>query len=354
MHTHIYRIKEERSTERKRKRITRIEADSSRTSANGRRSLLFFPFLGLLLRLPVSRERPRDSGSCPVQLSPFRPVGGAVPFPSGRFSGELFSRDGRKRGRVAGSPIGTGQEARARHGRAATFPIPRADGHRQSETAHEILHGENLRVRAAFPLIATRGNRPFRSRGGTWTVRCNHVHVVSIRQFLPPPPPPPSLFYSILFHRRRVLPFVRLPFYSAIFAPLSLSLFLSWIRSYLMYGTPPSSAGRTLVRLVFDADHSPLSCGSARFPRSNRSLRLYKRARVRGPRIRGENSLSRLDPAGWDLRAYVRTYVACTEENVFTGPPRAPPVVVLSLRRWRAAGLACVELGNCGGTDFVS
>lgn len=101
IHAHTYRIKEERSTQRKRKRITRIEADSSRTSANGRRSLLFFPFLGLLLRLPVSRERPRDSGSCPVQLSPFRPVGGAVPFPSGRrFSAELFSRDGRKRGRV--------------------------------------------------------------------------------------------------------------------------------------------------------------------------------------------------------------------------------------------------------------
>ena len=304
MHTHIYRIKEERSTERKRKRITRIEADSSRTSANGRRSLLFFPFLGLLLRLPVSRERPRDSGSCPVQLSPFRPVGGAVPFPSGRFSGELFSRDGRKRGRVAGSPIGTGQEARARHGRAATFPIPRADGHRQSETAHEILHGENLRVRAAFPLIATRGNRPFRSRGGTWTVRCNHVHVVSIRQFLPPPPPPPpSLFYSILFHRRRVLPFVRLPFYSAIFAPLSLSLFRGYDHtlctarhrhpqgghSFVWYSTLTTRHFRADLR----ASLVPTACISARV------------CVVHGyeERIR---SLASILPAGIYVRTYVR------------------------------------------------
>lgn len=263
----------------------------------------------------------------------------------------------RARGRVVGSPIGTGQETRARHGRAATFPIPRADGHRQSETAHEILHGENLRVRAAFPLIATRGNRPFRSRGGTWTVRCNHVHVRSAYRFanfssfllllL-------LLFYSILFHRRRVLPFVRLshPAPRDFRAPPSLSLFLSWLRSYLMYGTPPSSAGRTLVRLVFDADHSPLSCGSVRFPRSNRSVRLYTRARVcvRGPRIRGENSLSRLDPAGWDLRTYVRTCRA--QRKMFLRDRRGPRTspVVLSLRRWRAAGLACVELGNCAGT----
>lgn len=216
----------------------------------------------------------------------------------------------RARGRVVGSPIGTGQETRARHGRAATFPIPRADGHRQSETAHEILHGENLRVRAAFPLIATRGNRPFRSRGGTWTVRCNHVHVRSAYRFanfssfllllL-------LLFYSILFHRRRVLPFVRLshPASRDFRAPPSLSL--SWLRSYLMYGTPPSSAGRTLVRLVFDADHSPLSCGSVRFPRSNRSVRLYTRARVcvRGPRIR-IRSLASILPAGIYVRTYVR------------------------------------------------
>ena len=253
---------------------------------------------------------------------PFGPLAGPFRSPLAGSPPSCFQETGEREAEFAGSPIGTGQEARARHGRAATFPIPRADGHRQSETAHEILHGENLRVRAAFPLITTRGNRPFRSRGGTWTVRCNHVHVVSIRQFLPPPPPPPSLFYSILFHRRRVLPFVRLPFYSAIFAPLSLSLSLSWIRSYLMYGTPPSSAGRTLVRLVFDADHSPLSCGSARFPRSNRLLRLYKRARVRGPRIRGENSLSRLDPAGWDLRAYVCTWRA--QRKMFLRDRRGP------------------------------
>ena len=150
---------------------------------------------------------------------PFGPLAG--PFRSPLAAGSppsCFQETGEREAEFAGSPIGTGQEARARHGRAATFPIPRADGHRQSETAHEILHGENLRVRAAFPLIATRGNRPFRSRGGTWTVRCNHVHVVSIRQFLPPPPPPPSLFYSILLRDFRPFP--------------SLSLSLSLFRGY--------------------------------------------------------------------------------------------------------------------------
>lgn len=202
------------------------------------------------------------------------------------------------------------QETRATprtFGRA--FPIPRADGHRQSETAHEILHGENLRVRAAFPLIATRGNRPFRSRGGRgpWTMQPR----------IDSPPISPSsssssFLYSILFHRRRVLPFVPLPSCSdprSFRAPLSLSFALSWIRSYLMYGTPPSSAGRTLVRLVFDADHSPLSCGSARFPPTNLVWSSVC-ACIRGPSTdgRGENSLSRLQilPVGIYVRAVHR------------------------------------------------
>lgn len=175
---------------------------------------------------------------------------------------------------------------------------------------------------------------------------------VSIRQFLLLPPPPlPFLFHFIPSSSRA--PFrSSLPSCSPRFSRPSLPLSLSWLRSYLMYGTLPSSAGRTLVRLVFDADHSPLSCGSVRFPRSNRSVRLYTRARVcvRGPRIRGENSLSRLDPAGWDLRTYVRTCRA--QRKMFLRDRRGPRTspVVLSLRRWRAAGLACVELGNCAGT----
>ena len=78
LHAIIQRGRRRRGRQQERKSgIIRIEADSAATeppSANGRRSL-FFPSFGLLLRLPVSRERPRDSGSCPVQLSPFRPAG---------------------------------------------------------------------------------------------------------------------------------------------------------------------------------------------------------------------------------------------------------------------------------------
>lgn len=263
----------------------------------------------------------------------------------------------RARGRVVGSPIGTGQETRARHGRAATFPIPRADGHRQSETAHEILHGENLRVRAAFPLIATRGNRPFRSRGGTWTVRCNHVHVRSAYRFanfssfllllL-------LLFYSILFHRRRVLPFVRLshPAPRDFRAPPSLSLFRGYDHTLCTARHRHPQGGHsfvwysTLTTRHFRADPCASLVPTARYG--------CIRARacvcvVHGyeERIR---SLASILPAGIYVRTYVRTCRA--QRKMFLRDRRGPRTspVVLSLRRWRAAGLACVELGNCAGT----
>lgn len=238
--------------------------------------------------------------------------GRSVPlWPVLRGESRPFSRDGRKNGREAefvGSPIARD----ARHATDIRPRIPYSSRGRPStkrKTAHEILHGENLRVRAAFPLIATRGNRPFSSRGGRgpWTMQPR----------IDSPPISPSsssssFLYSILFHRRRVLPFVPLPSCSdprSFRAPLSLSFALSWIRSYLMYGTPPSSAGRTLVRLVFDADHSPLSCGSARFPPTNLVWSSVC-ACIRGPSTdgRGENSLSRLQilPVGIYVRAVHR------------------------------------------------
>lgn len=68
--------------------------------ANGRRSPLF-SILRLLLRLPVSRERPRDSGSCPVQLSPFRPAG---PFRSLAVRPSFAER--RTRARLSGESSG--------------------------------------------------------------------------------------------------------------------------------------------------------------------------------------------------------------------------------------------------------
>lgn len=141
-------------------------------------------------------------------------------------------------------------------GRTA-FPIPRADGHRQSETAHEILHGENLRVRAAFPLIRTRGNRPFRSRGERVDpgVRCNAVPIDSVRSS-------PLPFYSSVVACWCSLSPSPRPMHAAFRAAPSLAAADGRRGSYLMYGTPPSSAGRTVVRLVFDADRSPLSCGS--------------------------------------------------------------------------------------------
>lgn len=217
------------------------------------------------------------------------------------------------------------------------FPIPRADGHRQSETSHEILHGENLRVPAAFPLIRTRGNRPFRSRGerGPRATRCNNIVVVCIDSF--------TLFSPFLFHHRRVLPFLPSSFVSCDFRasstihafclaliPLRYHFLFSFSLHLCLSFSPASVSVDTIIPYVQHAtvirradtrsfgirraDHSLLSCGSARFPHPNHSVYIRARRTV----VHGYERI-RLSPRSDRLGS---TYVPCTVENVFTSPLR--------------------------------
>ena len=309
--------------------MNRGRLSGDRTSANGRRSLFFPSFVSSFAFLSRVRDlETADRVRCNYPPSGRR--GRSVPW-----SVRSFVRPGLCRevnaSRVC-SPIGR-QRAGGEHSVHSSsdshtaFPIPRADGHRQSETSHEILHGENLRVPAAFPLIRTRGNRPFRSRGerGPRATRCNNIVVVCIDSF--------TLFSPFLFHHRRVLPFLPSSFVSCDFRAsstlhafcvtliplryhflfslsLSLSLSLSvslslphpcpWTRSYLMYSTPPSSAGRTLVRLVFDA------LTTRYFRVDLRASLIPTTSYIYVPVVPWSTATrefaSRLDPTGWDLR----------------------------------------------------
>ena len=308
--------------------MNRGRLSGDRTSANGRRSLFFPSFVSSFAFLSRVRDlETADRVRCNYPPSGRR--GRSVPW-----SVRSFVRPGLCRevnaSRVC-SPIGR-QRAGGEHSVHSSsdshtaFPIPRADGHRQSETSHEILHGENLRVPAAFPLIRTRGNRPFRSRGerGPRATRCNNIVVVCIDSFtlfspffIPSSsraPFPPVLVrfmrFSRFFHTTRLLcrshPFA-LPL-SLLTLSLSLSLSVSlslphpcpWTRSYLMYSTPPSSAGRTLVRLVFDA------LTTRYFRVDLRASLIPTTSYIYVPVVPWSTATrefaSRLDPTGWDLR----------------------------------------------------
>ena len=325
--------------------MNRGRLSGDRTSANGRRSLFFPSFVSSFAFLSRVRDlETADRVRCNYPPSGRR--GRSVPW-----SVRSFVRPGLCRevnaSRVC-SPIGR-QRAGGEHSVHSSsdshtaFPIPRADDHRQSETSHEILHGENLRVPAAFPLIRTRGNRPFRSRGerGPRATRCNNIVVVCIDSF--------TLFSPFLFHHRRVLPFLPSSFVSCDFRasstlhafcvtliPLryhflfSLSLSLSLSLPLCLSFSPASVSVDTIIPYVQHAtvirradtrsfgirraDHSLLSCGSARFPHPNHFVYIRARRTV----VHSYERI-RLSPRSDRLGS---TYVPCTEENVFTSPLR--------------------------------
>ena len=274
-----------------------------------------------------------------------------------RVCSPIRRRDEARRGETShAAPRHAGGEHSVHSSSAGThhgaFPIPRADGHRQSETTHEILHGENLRVPAAFPLIRTRGNRPFRSRGE----RGPRPHDAT--QHRPHPRPRPrrclcidslglSFSSPFLFHRRRVLPFVPssfgprdfrafppyTPFVSlSSLLPLTLSLSLSISISLLVSLSCIRARGH---------DHT-LCTARHRHPQGGQSFVWYSTLTARYFRADlhaslipttsysvyvpvhrlPENSPLASDPTGWDLR----TYVPCTEENIFpSAADRLPP-----------------------------
>lgn len=104
-----------------------------------------------------------------------------------------------------------------------------------------------MAAHAALPLIRTRENRPFRSRGARWTANSARCNVISFRYPLP-------VDHSDLRAPSR---FASFPFLIS-----SFSLALSSPRSgHTLCMTRRFVVGRSalVARLVFDADHSPLS-----------------------------------------------------------------------------------------------
>ena len=324
--------------------MNRGRLSGDRTSANGRRSLFFPSFVSSFAFLSRVRDlETADRVRCNYPPSGRR--GRSVPW-----SVRSFVRPGLCRevnaSRVC-SPIGR-QRAGGEHSVHSSsdshtaFPIPRADGHRQSETSHEILHGENLRVPAAFPLIRTRGNRPFRSRGerGPRATRCNNIVVVCIDSFtlfspffIPSSsraPFPPVLVrfmrFSRFFHTTRLLchshPFALPLSLLTLSLSLSLPLCLSFSPASVSVDTIiPYVQHATVIRRadtrsfgIRRADHSLLSCGSARFPHPNHFVYIRARRTV----VHSYERI-RLSPRSDRLGS---TYVPCTEENVFTSPLR--------------------------------
>lgn len=119
----------------------------------------------------------------------------------------------------------------------------------------------------------------------------------------------PRSFHAIFALLPQYTPFVSLSSLCATtFSSLSLSISVSlslphpcpWIRSYLMYSTPPSSAGRTLVRLVFDA------LTTRYFRVDLRASLIPTTPYIYVPVVPWSTATrefaSRLDPTGWDLR----------------------------------------------------
>ena len=315
--------------------MNRGRLSGDRTSANGRRSLFFPSFVSSFAFLSRVRDlETADRVRCNYPPSGRR--GRSVPW-----SVRSFVRPGLCRevnaSRVC-SPIGR-QRAGGEHSVHSSsdshtaFPIPRADDHRQSETSHEILHGENLRVPAAFPLIRTRGNRPFRSRGerGPRATRCNNIVVVCIDSF--------TLFSPFLFHHRRVLPFLPSSFVSCDFrASSTLHAFcvaLIPLRYHFLFSlslslslSPSLSLFLSRIRVrghdhtLCTARHRHPQGGhsfvwySTRWPLatfvwicalpSSQPLRIYTCPSYRGPQLRENSPLASIRPAGIYVRAVHR------------------------------------------------
>ena len=316
--------------------MNRGRLSGDRTSANGRRSLFFPSFVSSFAFLSRVRDlETADRVRCNYPPSGRR--GRSVPW-----SVRSFVRPGLCRevnaSRVC-SPIGR-QRAGGEHSVHSSsdshtaFPIPRADGHRQSETSHEILHGENLRVPAAFPLIRTRGNRPFRSRGerGPRATRCNNIVVVCIDSFtlfspffIPSSsraPFPPVLVrfmrFSRFFHTTRLLcrshpfalPLSLLTLSLSLSLSPSLSLFLSRIRVRGHDHTLCTARHRHPQgghSFVWYSTRWPLATfvWICALP-SSQPLRIYTCPSYRGPQLRENSPLASIRPAGIYVRAVHR------------------------------------------------